>query len=108
MKQLEQRGLLTCILQDGQAGAEVRFLQYHLDGLRQHIAKTAHTPAMMLRGAVPLAEADAQHLDYAALIPAAEVRVCFDTGQGDNVVSLESVAIPVDRFTPAIFAKDHS
>src|SRR5262245_48704372 len=56
----------------------------------------------MLAGALALPEPDGDHLDDAALEPAAEIGVWLNPRNGHNGVSLQRISVPPDRLVPGV------
>ena len=102
LDQLQSAGLFVGVFEHGQTGGEGRLFEDDLERLGEHVAQAANAPAVMLRRPVALAQADHQHLADAALECAAEVRVRLDARDRHDVVGLQGVFVPVDRFAPAI------
>src|SRR5262249_33676670 len=70
----------------------------------QHLRQAAHAPAVVLRGALALAQADDAHLGDARLPLAAVVGVRLDARYGDHAVGTQGVAVPPDRLAPGVDA----
>ena len=76
------------VLQDGQAERDRRLLEQERADLGEHPLQARQAELVDLRGPLALAQADRQHLEQAALVPAGERRVRLDPVEQDDPVGL--------------------
>src|SRR4029077_8671596 len=88
------------VLQDRQPSEEWGLFENDFARGGDHVAQAVGPKAVNLVRAVPLAEADDEHFEDAALELAAEVGVRLDARYRDDAVGRQRVLVPPDRLAP--------
>ena len=103
----DSRRVLEGVFQDRDSQRHGRSLEQEGADLGKHGLEAGQAELVDLGRALPFPQADGQHLQQAALVPAGERGVGLDPVEEDDPVGVEGVLVEVDGQAERVLAQDH-